>query len=86
MIDAVNQLAEHTGVAAACQALGVPRSSFYRASQPKEDPSPRPTPERALRPEEQEQVLQVLNSERFQDCAPRQVYAALLDDGEYLCD
>jgi putative transposase len=27
----------------------------------------------------------VLNSEQFQDCAPREVYAALLDAGKYLC-
>jgi putative transposase len=27
----------------------------------------------------------VLNSEHFQDQAPRQVYAKLLDDGQYLC-
>jgi putative transposase len=80
-----NQLSERVGVSAACQALGVPRSSFYRARQPKSDPKPRPTPERALKPEEQEEVLQVLNSERFQDNAPRQVYAALLDDDQYLC-
>jgi putative transposase len=30
-------------------------------------------------------VRDVLNSERFQDCAPRQVYATLLDEGIYLC-
>jgi putative transposase len=34
---------------------------------------------------EKEQVLQVLNSERFQDQAVREVYATLLDDGIYLC-
>ena len=27
----------------------------------------------------------VLNSERFVDCAPRAVYASLLDEGIYLC-
>jgi putative transposase len=27
----------------------------------------------------------VLNSERFQDLAPREVYATLLDEGQYLC-
>jgi putative transposase len=53
--------------------------------QPKRKPKPRPTPERALKPEEREQVLQVLNSEPFQDSAPREVYATLLDEGEYLC-
>ena len=82
---AANQLSARVGVSAACLALGVPRSSLYRARQPKREPKPRPTPERALTPEEKEQVLQTLNSERFQDCAPREVYATLLDDGKYLC-
>ena len=31
------------------------------------------------------QVRETLNSERFMDKAPRQVYAALLDEGQYLC-
>jgi len=30
-------------------------------------------------------VLDVLNSERFEDVAPAQVYATLLDEGKYLC-
>jgi putative transposase len=30
-------------------------------------------------------VRETLNSERFMDKAPRQVYAALLDEGRYLC-
>jgi putative transposase len=34
---------------------------------------------------EQERVLQELYSERFVDESPRQVYATLLDEGEYLC-
>jgi len=42
-------------------------------------------PERALKPREKEQVRQVLNSEPFQDSAPREVYATLLDAGQYLC-
>ena len=82
---AAGQLSQQVGVSAACQTLGVPRSTFYRARQPKRDPKPRPTPERALKPEEKEQVLQVLNSEPFQDSAPREVYATLLDEGKYLC-
>ena len=82
---AAGQLSRQIGVCAACQALGVPRSTFYRARQPKRDPKPRPTPKRALKPQEKEQVLQVLNSEHFQDSAPREVYATLLDEGQYLC-
>jgi putative transposase len=82
---AAEKLSERTSVSAACEALGVPRSNFYRSRQPKSEPKPRPTPERALTPEEKEVVRQMLNSERFQDHAPRQVYATLLDDGEYLC-
>jgi len=84
-MNVANQLSEHVSVSAACQALGVPRSSFYRARQPTRAPKPRPTPERALKPQERERVRQVLNSEPFQDSAPREVYTTLLDQGQYLC-
>ena len=40
---------------------------------------------RGLTQEQQEEVVAMLNSERFLDCAPRQVFAALLDEGVYLC-
>jgi len=86
MIQAAEQLGPQIGIAAACDKLGVPRSSLYRARQPKAPAQPRPTPTRALTSEERTEVRQVLNSERFQDSAPRQVYATLLDDDQlYLC-
>jgi putative transposase len=40
---------------------------------------------RALSHAEREQVLAVLDSERFCDLAPAEVYATLLDEGVYLC-
>lgn len=79
------ELASHIGLSAACRVLGVPRSSLYRARQPKAAATPRPTPAHALSQEEKATVRQVLNSERFQDAAPRQVYATLLDEQVYLC-
>lgn len=79
------QLAAQLSLSAVCRALGVPRSSLYRARQPKATPRPRPTPARALSREEKAEVRQVLNSERFQDAAPRQVYATLLGEEVYLC-
>ena len=85
MIQAAEELGEDVGVAEACRALGVPRSSVYRARQPQEEPSPRPTPERALSADEKAEVRAVLNSERFCDAAPREVYATLLDEGVYYC-
>jgi len=91
MIQTAERLAEAQGVAAACTALGVPRSSLYRERLPATvvetpaEPPVRPAPPRALSPMEQEQVREVLNSERFQDLAPREVYAQLLDDEQYLC-
>jgi len=36
-------------------------------------------------PAEQQRVLDVLHSERFQDKAPTEVFATLLDEGTYLC-
>lgn len=41
--------------------------------------------ERALTPALQERILRELNSERFLDCSPRQVWATLLDENVYLC-
>lgn len=70
--------------------MGLPRSTLYRqqrvvaAPQTGEQP-PRPTPVRALSESEKTAVLAVLNGERFQDQAPREVYATLLDEKQYLC-
>ncbi len=81
----MSELAAQIGVKSACEALGVPRSQVYRQRQPEVAPQPRPTPAHALSLEERAQVRATLNCERFMDCAPRQVYAALLDEGAYLC-
>jgi len=85
---AVTELASEVGTSAACQALCMPRPSYYRdrgkISFPAETAS-RPTPPRALRPVERETVLTRLHEERFQDRSPAAVYATLLDEGEYLC-
>ena len=87
MIASTEQLAERVGVSAACQALDMPRSSLYRTRNVTE---PRPGCEgtvspRALPSSERAEVRQVLNSERFADQPPREVYATLLDEGTYLC-
>ncbi len=82
---AVADLAPHIGVVAATQALGLPRSSYYRQRHPRPARRPRPPSSRALTTAEQEHIRSVLNSDRFVDQAPRQVYATLLDEGTYLC-
>jgi Transposase and inactivated derivatives len=38
-----------------------------------------------LTADEEEMALQVLNSERFRDTAPGEVYAVLLDEGNHIC-
>lgn len=86
MISWTEGLARTIGIKEACEVLNVPRSSVYRSRAPKVEPKPRPTPARALSAEERAEVRQVLNSERFCDQSPRQVYASLLDEDEhYLC-
>ena len=77
------------GVLTACQALSVPRRGLYRsrqavAAQPQSACEPVASP-RALSQAEKAAVRQILNSERFQDQAPREVYATLMDEGQYLC-
>jgi len=77
------------GIAVACAALGVARASFYRAHRsaaPKVAASlTRPVPARALDAGERAAVIEVLHEQRFADSSVREVYAALLDDGRYLC-
>ena len=58
---------------------GSPCSLFPAAS------ALRSRPARALSPAERETVLAHLHGERFQDRAPAEVYATLLDEGRYLC-
>ena len=83
-------LAQTTSIAQACEVLGVARSSFYRwQSDPVDrvmtEPPERATPARALSDLDQAAVRTELNSERFVDKAPREVYATLMDEGVYLC-
>ena len=78
-------LGESIGVQAACAALIVPRSSLYRArTRRPERTVPKSWP-RAFSEAEKIKVRQELNSERFQDQSPREVYATLMDEGRYLC-
>lgn len=84
-MQSAEQLGQRIGVEAACDALSVPRSSLYRARQPPTERSRPKTSPRALSQAEKIKVRQELNSERFRDCAPREVYGTLLDEGHYLC-
>jgi putative transposase len=88
-MQAVDQLSPISGTAPACAALGVARATLYR-SRGRRQAAPlsahveRSSP-RALDAEERQAVLTTLHSERFVDQAPAAVYAALLDEGTYLC-
>ena len=82
----VNDLAGEVGIAPACKALGVCRSTYYRRRARRSgSPRPRPTPPRALPAAERKDVFDVLCSERFVDRSPAEIFATLLDDGVYLC-
>jgi putative transposase len=81
----VKELSQDVGTARACEVLGAARASFYRWHGEPQEPKPRPSPPRALSPQEREAVLGTLNSEEFSDKAPAEVYATLLDRQVYLC-
>jgi putative transposase len=84
-MNAVQEVAPEVGLAAACEAFGVPRASYYRSQLPPRPLEPRPSPPRALSAEERQNVLDTLHSERFVDKAPAEVWATLLDERNYLC-
>jgi putative transposase len=83
---AIQNLAQEVKIRTACQAFDFPRSCFYRWIKPSPAvPKDRPAPPLALSPEERQGILAVLNSTRFMDQAPREIYATLLDEAVYLC-
>ena len=95
-MNAVAELSPLVGVKAACETLGVPRATYYRALSPKnshpasqaeqaEPNKPRKRAPRALSDTERDHILTLVNSERFADYSPREIYATLLDEGVYLC-
>jgi putative transposase len=81
------QVTEHArteGVRAVCRALGVSRASYYRSLRPWHGPR-RCTSPRALSTGERLAVLDALHEPRFCELAPAEIYATLLDEGQYLC-
>jgi hypothetical protein len=88
-VTAATPLSASVGCAAACRALDLPRASFYQGRAPRPDSDAivsRPRPARALLSDTESQTTLVhLHSERFEDQAPHQVHAALLDEGIYVC-
>ncbi len=84
---ATTELSSVVGPSLACSALALPRASFYRRGRTQATAGP-VKPRRSARRlsvDERATVLSMLNSERFADCSPAQVYATLLDEGLYLC-
>lgn len=85
MIQTVEQLGATIGVENACRVLSIPRSSLYRARHAPNAPAQRSPSPRALSEAETSAIRATLNSERFADQSPREVYATLIDEGQYLC-
>lgn len=89
MIQTVEQLGQTVGIVEACQALDVPRSSLYRFRHPHQEelghPKETRRSPRALSQSEKDRIRQVLDSNRFEDQSPQEVYATLIDEGQYLC-
>ena len=96
-MNTAESLAKYVGIRDTCNALVIPRASFYRWRGREKHPMPvcvhrtgrkdhcRPVSPLALTYDERRDVLDTLREERFVDQAPQEVYAALLDDGAYLC-
>jgi len=87
LMAAAEELSSFVGMRRACQDLSLPRSSVYRRRIRLFSPpvGALRSSARRLKDEEKSAVLACLHEERFQDCSPAQVYASLLDDGQYHC-
>ena len=88
-MEAALTLSFEVGIKPACESLDVSSAGFYRMkaqrNAPPVEPSKRPSPPRALSSDERQGVLDILHTDRFVDKAPYEVYATLLDEGQYHC-
>ena len=88
-MEAAQILSSEIGIKPACESLDVSRAGFYRMqaqlNAPPVEPNKRPSPPRALSSDERQRVLDILHTDRFVDKAPYEVYATLLDEGQYHC-
>ncbi len=93
LMAARNELTPALGAGAACRAVGLWRGAPARQQArshrrtlvgPPDAAGTRPCPPLALDTQEQQALLDTLNSERFADTAPATVHATLLDEGRYL--
>jgi len=90
LIPQVDSARGHVGASAACRTLGIAHSTYYRHKRPVRfrkitAPQKCRVPGRGLTQREQERVVSDLNSDRFKDMAPPQVYSILLDEGVFRC-
>ena len=90
LIPQVDAAKVHVGASSACRVLGVPSTTYYRHKRPARARKIIPNqacrvPGRGLTQQEQERVVSDLNSDRFKDMAPPQVYSTLLDEGVFRC-
>ena len=82
---AAAELAGQVGVKPACDALGVCGATFYRRLRPMTGhQQPSPTPARALSEKEQDEVFDILCSQRFVYRSPAEVVATLVDSRGWL--
>lgn len=83
---------ERVSMRAACQTLGLPRSSaHHRRTAPRRLACDKPAGRwrarhpRALDTDENEAILALLNSDAYAEQAPGQIYASELEQGRYHC-
>ena len=78
-----------TTKSALCDAMGMPRATFYRQKSntitADEHSQSKNKPNNILSQIEQKQVLDLLHGERFADKTPYQAFYTLLDEGLYIC-
>jgi putative transposase len=70
-----------------CDALGLPRATFYRHRSPPHEPThkpPRHPPANRLSDQESAKILETMHEEEYIDLCPREIVPKLADKGVYL--
>ncbi len=73
------------GIPNACQYVGISKSTDYRSQRAQKVHTRNPQNARRWPSTKRAEILDGLNSERFMDLPPRQIWARLLEEGRDWC-
>ena len=85
LVPLIAEAAKITGIGRACKAVGMKISTYYRYLKPKPPSAKRVYASSPVAEILKQEVLALLEQERFSGCSPYKIFATLKEEGKFVC-